>query len=569
MIVPSCDANKDILKYKYTDPFFLYADRFGNFYKSAISACIGSMPAPYRSGHSDILYSNARPGVEDHYGYGCFYTVEWRHSVNWIERNDNWFGQSWLSVYMACPEGYTYLPSGLCAKPREWFYDSSCPIGNPIKPATGQKIQTELDYGNADNLLSIIRNFSSYHQDEHEGMFGRGWFLERYERHLIFDKEEVLAVRGLGDIRVMKKAGEYYKDVMGGGDFVYVENDEGGATWNYFDAISGVHERYKSDGKLMSLSKDGIVISLSYGAPAMAEGAAPRPDTLISVSDNQGRSVYFLYGEDALVRKITGPAGLAIEYSYEDVINVPGYQPELRLSSISTYGKTKKYHYEHTSSSIAISESEGRLDKAYLNKLSGLRVVSQRHPEYLQSKYPSHSSDGYLNISLTGITDERGVRYASFQYDAQGRAIESRHGEADRYQFVFGDNQTTVINPLGKETRYRYANLGGVKRLTQVEGLPSAHCAGANKAYSYYPNGQLQTRTDWQGVVTRFEYNSRGLVSREIEAEGTPEQRETHYDYHPRHPWPIRITSGLNISEYDYDDNGNLRASRVLPHAMD
>ena len=244
----------------------------------------------------------------------------------------------------------------------------------------------------------------------------------------------------------------------------------------------------------------------------------------------QGRTLTISYNAQNQPERLTAGAEQLL-LSYDDA---------RRLSRAELDSEWVSYGYDERNRLVSVTRNDGR--------------VRQYH--YEDPRFPE---------ALTGITDERGVRYATFQYDTQGRAIESRHGEQDRYQFVFGDNQTTVINPLGKETIYRYTNLSGIKRLTAVEGVPSENCAGANKAYSYYPNGQLQTRTDWQGVVTRFEYNSRGLVSREIEAEGTPLQRETRYEYHPVHPWPIRITSGLNITEYDYDDHGNLRASRVLP----
>ncbi|WP_141243631.1 DUF6531 domain-containing protein, partial [Pseudomonas indica] len=55
---------------------------------------------------------------------------------------------------------------------------------------------------------------------------------------------------------------------------------------------------------------------------------------------------------------------------------------------------------------------------------------------------------------LTGITDERGIRYATWTYDDQGRAISSEHANgAEKVTLSYNaDGSTTVTNELGKQT---------------------------------------------------------------------------------------------------------------------
>ena len=155
---------------------------------------------------------------------------------------------------------------------------------------------------------------------------------------------------------------------------------------------------------------------------------------------------------------------------------------------------------------------------------------------------------------LTGITDERGVRFATWDYDDQGRGILSEHAGQERTELVYNtDGSTTVTNPLGKQTTYHFAEIEGLKRVTQVEGHASANCLAANKDYSYYANGLLETRTDWQGVTTRFEYNERGLKTRRIEAEGTPQERITSWTWDPVKPLNLTRTEEGKTTTFQYN----------------
>lgn len=76
---------------------------------------------------------------------------------------------------------------------------------------------------------------------------------------------------------------------------------------------------------------------------------------------------------------------------------------------------------------------------------------------------------------LTGITDERGVRYVSWEYDSLGRAIKSVYADsADQTTVTYNsDGSTTVTNALGRAATYRFAVIDGVKRITAIEGAPT------------------------------------------------------------------------------------------------
>ncbi|MBU1306650.1 MAG: RHS repeat protein [Alphaproteobacteria bacterium] len=169
-----------------------------------------------------------------------------------------------------------------------------------------------------------------------------------------------------------------------------------------------------------------------------------------------------------------------------------------------------------------------------------------------------HYEDAREGGWLTGITDERGVRYATWTYDAQGRATKSEHaGGADRYQFAYGSNSTTLTNPLGKKATYSFQTIAGAKRITSLSGAASANCPSSNSTFTYDSRGLIKTRTDNKGNQTTFIYNDRGLEISRTEAAGTPQARTIITEWHPTLFRPVTITEPERIVQFNYDAHGN------------
>lgn len=161
---------------------------------------------------------------------------------------------------------------------------------------------------------------------------------------------------------------------------------------------------------------------------------------------------------------------------------------------------------------------------------------------------------------LTGITDERGVRYVSWEYDALGRARKSVYaGGADEVTLTYnGDGSVTVTNALGRATTYRYTVIEGVKRITAIEGEPTPNCPASNSSYTYDSRGLIATKTDNRGIVTAYDYNERGLEIARTEAAGTPEARTVTTTWHPTLFLPLEVTTPDRIVQYGYDAQGRL-----------
>ncbi|OEC48542.1 hypothetical protein A9G05_26075 [Pseudomonas sp. ENNP23] len=163
------------------------------------------------------------------------------------------------------------------------------------------------------------------------------------------------------------------------------------------------------------------------------------------------------------------------------------------------------------------------------------------------------------------MTDERGIRYATWAYDDQGRAISSEHaGGAEKVTVAYNaDGSSTVTNALGKRTTYRFQTIQGVRRITAIEGEPSANCPNSNATFTYDDRGLVKTRTDNKGHVTTFDYNERGLEVSRTEAFGTPQARTVTTTWHPMLFLPLTVTEPDRITTYRYDDQGRQLSQSV------
>ena len=197
-----------------------------------------------------------------------------------------------------------------------------------------------------------------------------------------------------------------------------------------------------------------------------------------------GHTLLFSYDVDGHIDTVTLPDGEVVQYDYLDGNLTSVTYPDLTA---------KTYHYEDTS-------------------------------------YPHH---------LTGISDERNIRFATYGYDANGLATLTEHAETtnggpqESFDLSFDSaTQTTVTDPRGNVDVYTFSarNLG-VKNLLQ-----KTHQAdGLSVVQTFDGANNLDTLTEalapGQTRTTGFTYDG-NLVATRTEAVGEPEERTTTYSYH-------------------------------------
>ncbi|VAW88122.1 Rhs family protein, partial [hydrothermal vent metagenome] len=226
---------------------------------------------------------------------------------------------------------------------------------------------------------------------------------------------------------------------------------------------------------------------------------------LESVTDGFGNSLAFTYNLNGLLETLTAPDGI---YSY-------GYGVNVNLETVTDPDTTSK---------------------TYL---------------YEDSRFP---------YALTGVIDENGSRFATWSYDIQGRAVASEHANgADLTTLAYNaDGSTTVTNPLGKQTTYHFTDAFGAKKLSQIEGHASANCAAGIKDITYDPNGFKDLVTDFEGNITDYDYDTRGLEVTRTEAVGTPQTRTITTQWHAEFRIPSKIIAPGKTTDFVYNPQGQV-----------
>ena len=256
--------------------------------------------------------------------------------------------------------------------------------------------------------------------------------------------------------------------------------------------------------------------------------------------------------------RISQRSGLSHSYRYE--------VDEIQLEH--SLGGMIRYALDTAGSITGFTDPMGQ-QFAYSYNSNGM-LASVSFPDNGGSRIYHYENPDHPDL-LTGISDARGERYASWSYDNARRATSSEHHNgAGRTRFDYsqldgpGTSSTTVSNPLGKQTTYYYTRINGVQRAFQVQGHASANCVAANQQYGFDQRAFIRSKTDWKGNLTEYlrDANGRELIRRE--AVGSPQEREIRTTWHPSFNLPSLITEPGRETHFDYDLSGNLTSKRVV-----
>ena len=303
--------------------------------------------------------------------------------------------------------------------------------------------------------------------------------------------------------------GASYQFEQNGSDWISTFNpalklEQSGSNWIFTDT-SDTRETFDSSGKLISIAyRNGQIETLTYDLTA-AQGGDDDSTTLDKVTGAFGHTISFAYDPNGQLISVTTPDGV-ITYGFDSNDN---------LSSV-TYPDTtiRQYVYEDT-------------------------------------EHPNH---------LTGIIDENSDRFATWDYDAAGRAILSeRAGGRERVQLAYNGNGTTTLTTANGASRtYTFTTEQGQQKLAGLTGDVCGQCpGGSTKDRTYDANGFLDEATDWEGNITKTARNGRGLTETLTEAKGTAEERVTTTVWHASYRLPTKITTPRNVTDYVYDTDGN------------
>jgi YD repeat-containing protein len=284
-------------------------------------------------------------------------------------------------------------------------------------------------------------------------------------------------------------------------------------------------EDYDKQGRLDAIVfPDGYVQTLSYD-----------PDT-------------------GLLQRVQNPTGEYIDFHYE------------------TFGDINQFHRIDY-----VTDHTGRVWSFRYFDTGSLAFVD--HPDLTVRQY--HYEDLDFPFNLTGITDERDVRYANWDYDANGRAISSSHGPAENIDRVDIERPTahsrkitaTRISsvtglPTHRVTTYGTHSGGGRPLVAQVSGPGCSSCSSGDSSYDYdAQTGYLMSRTEHGRQTEYGDYDANSNPGYIIEAVGTADERRKDYTYDPRfHSKVATITEpsvfagASKVTSYAYDSSGNMES---------
>jgi YD repeat-containing protein len=292
--------------------------------------------------------------------------------------------------------------------------------------------------------------------------------------------------------------------------------------WKYLVAADDSSELYGPTGKLLSITdRAGTTLTLAYSDASTPASVAPAAGLLISVTDPWGRRLNFTYNSQQRIVRMTDPAGGNHDFAYDASGNPASV----------TFPDTK------------------------------VRAFKYSEPEHTQGTALPHS--------LTGIVDQNGERFATFQYDTQGRAVSSEHaGGAQKVtlQYTSPGVSTTVTDALGVSRSYGLTTLLGVIKNNGITGSACPACGPA--AQTYDANGNVASRTDWNGNRTNYAYDlARNLETARTEgltAAGgtTPQTRTISTRWHASFRLPTGIAEPLRITTNVYDPDGTQCGAR-------
>jgi len=440
------------------------------------------------------------------------------------------------SCVTSCPQGTT-AQNGVCLADGPKAAGPSCPTcgTNPINVGTASKVHVERVYdsqvaGGVSFALTYNSQRLSYPVPARVETFGKFW-TGSWERQVFY-------VSGTGSATVRRPDGreiEFRPDANGNylpdadiKDTLIRLVDTNGATtgWQYkVQADDSVEEYEPTNGLLQRITfRSGLQQLLTYSDGSTSSAIAPKTGLLIEVTDSFGRTIAFNYDTRARVVGMTDPAGGHYSFQYS------------------------------------------------ANSATGTNLLALVYPDTKQRSFAygeaAFTSGATLPNSLTGVTDENGVRYATFSYDAQGRATSSQHaGGVDHVTIVNNaDGSRTVTDPRSTVRTLAFQSVLGVPKSTGISGAPAPSYGPASQVFD--ANGNVASKTDWNGNRTNYQYDlTRNLETQRVEgltsAGGTTAQTRTiSTQWDATFRLPTGIAEPLRITTNTYDADGTQCGAR-------
>jgi Domain of unknown function (DUF6531) len=395
---------------------------------------------------------------------------------------------------------------------------SGCSAGNPIQIASGNKVETEVDFETAGpKPLSLVRMYNR--NSSAHGMFGPRW-LTPHDRRLVTWVDPTTSpinaidlIRGDGSALRFEPdpaapaSGRYFHKPAGRPVVVssrYVERLSSGAAGWRFHMPDGSYEDYALKGSLLKdVSPDGTAWTYHYsGIDDLLDYRRPN-STLTRVEHSSGRKISFtweLIGGTWLVTQETDPSDRVVRYT-------------------TTSGFLSRVTYAPTPRSAGDSA------------IWGSDLVDY------------HSENGLSGKSLNG------QRYSYF---SAGRTEHAGGVESFKVERIPSGDIVTVTNPYGRKTIYSF---DGAAEPYEIESEGNATCPHELTRFSRSLDGTEETTTFGDGQKRFIRRTLEGQTLEEHWNAGTPASYKVTYEYDARRLLRVMKTPGYQV-DFEHDIRG-------------
>lgn len=492
-----------------------------------------------------------------------------------------WTGLPYPSLtQFFCDTGYTKVAPERCVK--EVYparpcnncgdgvpYGTPNPVaGNPVEILTGLKMEKATDFSTFDGKLQVDRHYNALIYDPTALPYGVlryggiGWTFDfgptirlgtfssstgktvaifmadgtRYYFTLNTTTGQFVAT----DFASRDKATRtrFALSLNGPAPTNWADLNTGPSSWTLVDNFTGI--TYGLDVRL----RTGATV-YAYGIASSITHRGGYEWTLTYGSDNELVSVEDSFGRELTFTWYSGYGGAA-GYAYEilaDTIGLPD-------------GTWLKYSYENY-----LGPMYGRTLWDRMTSVARYAPPSGGGAPVLLESTSYHYEDSRFPMLLTGITDARGDRYATWTYDGSGRILTSQHAGVDDVTLAYTSPNSstrvrTVTNPLGRTSTYTFTLSTGDWLLQSVAGQLTPGVPASTTSFTY-ADKLVATRTDEEGRITRYTRDALGLPTVVERADGTPEERISTYTWRSDRQLDLAVEPGLT-TDYAYDVDGLL-----------
>lgn len=436
--------------------------------------------------------------------------------------------------------------------------------GNPIVLGTGNKVEHELDFASGGEMgLYLERTYN--HLWTYRSLFGKHW-LSNFDYTLVPqsgpNSAVIWAQRPDGRrIRFIKPQGEnkWYEDKPGA--IAYIEAAPPNTPGYVLHSEENTIERYNAYGYIQTVHNlHGVGWTYHYNGSGTL---------VLSISHTSGRSIQFKWVASHLT-EVTDPQGAVYAYGYDPHAFGSGRH---RLASVTRPGApvtTVSYHYENASFPGALTGKSynGVRYSTFAYQSNGRAILSEhaggvdRHTYGYQlgaasppspDPVPPPPPPGGECDPVTLICHEP---EAIGDPPAEAQANGALAAAADaQLAASYPDLIVTETNPLNKQAEYVFAG----HKVASITGHPSPHCGARLRGIVYDANGYPDAVEDFNGHVANYDHNAKGQLIQVVEAVGTTVARTTAYAWHPTLNRLQSVTvTGDREESYAYHANGRL-----------